>query len=242
LRVKAFLLRLCIGACVLTGSIPATVNANPIVNWLQAEPVYVQLITGLASESDFLPSLFFISDQSEENTFLTGVSLGRRLSTTLFGLDVDVIGYMGVQNYLERGFQPDSYGLTAYWKTYHTWRPSWSPLTFRFGVGQGLSYASRIPVAEQRDFLPDESAETIHYLEYSLQFRLSELLSLVGIDENHTSKNLWLGYNIFHRSTVFGLFAESGGGINYPGVSLQYLLYPGRRHGHPQPRSPLKSR
>lgn len=221
-------LRLCLVIVTITGSIPTVANANSLVKWFQAEPVYVQLITGLASESDFLPSLFFITDQSEENSFITGVSLGRRLSTTLFGLDVDVIGYLGIQNYLERGLQPDSIGLTAYWKTYHEWRPGWSPLTFRFGVGQGLSYASRIPLAEQRDFEPDESAETVHYLEYSLQLRLSELLGLAGVEENHTTRNLWFGYNIFHRSTVFGLFAESGGGINYPGISIQYLLYPGK--------------
>ncbi len=188
---------------------------------------YVQLQTGLASESDFLPSLFFITDQSKERTFYDGVSIGTLLGSSIFGYKAEVVGYFGLQNFRERGFQPDSYGATIYWKVYGTWGPSWLPTTLpiRAGLGQGLSYASRIPVAEQRDFEPRESAETVHYLEWTVQVPVSGLLALFGVDALRGQHQWWIGYSIFHRSTVFGAFGDSPGGINYPGITLEYVFH-----------------
>jgi len=136
------------------------------------------------------------------------------------------VGYVGLQNFRERNFQPDSYGLALYWKVYRQWTPRWfsEHLPLRLGLGQGLSYVSRIPVSEQRDFEPRESAETVHYLEWSVQLPVSGLFSLFGHGSPSWSSNTWVGYNIFHRSTVFGLFADSPGGINYPGISIEYIF------------------
>lgn len=46
---------------------------------------YLQLQTGLASEADFLPSLFFITDRSEERTYYDGISIGTQLESSIFG-------------------------------------------------------------------------------------------------------------------------------------------------------------
>ena len=187
---------------------------------------FLQLYTGLASETDFGPSLFFAIERAEERTYYDGLSIGRRIGTSLLGVKADVIGYLGVQNFRERGFQPDSYGVTLYWKAYREWSPSLLPayLPLRFGLGQGLSYVSRIPVVEQRDFEPRNSAQTVHYLEWTLQVPVSGLLRAVGLTESHTSKKWWIGYSIFHRSTVFGAFADAPGGVNYPGVTLEVVF------------------
>ena len=53
---------------------------------------------------------------------------------------------------------------------------------------------------------------------------VSGLLALMGIDGGQLLNSSWLGYSIFHRSTVFGLFAETGGGINYPGITLEFVF------------------
>ncbi len=189
-------------------------------------PTYLQLQWGFASDADFGPSLLFITDQSQERTDYQGIALGKQLGTSLFGYKADIVGFIGVQNFRERGFQPDSYGVTLYWKVYREWSPAWAPWQFpiRMGLGEGISYVSRIPISEQRDFEPRESAQTVHYLEWSLQVPVDGLLRAVGVDFPRQGKALWLGYNIFHRSTVFGLFADSGGGVNYPGIALEYVF------------------
>lgn len=193
---------------------------------LLSRPLYLQLQLGFSSDQDFGPSLLFLTDRSQENTFVTGISIGSQVADSLFGYKVDVVVFAGIQNYLERGFQPDSYGLTAYWKVYRQWTPRWSPgnMPLRFGLGQGISYASRIPVSEQRDFDPEESAETVHYLEWSVQLSVGKLIELTGFQSSGILSSSWIGYTIFHRSTVFGLFGDSGGGINYPGVALELVF------------------
>lgn len=189
---------------------------------------YLKLQYGFASDADFGPTLLFLTDRSREHTSLIGLSYGRALSNTFFkkvfrGRDVDVVGYIGLQRFNERKFQADSLGVTIYYKVYHEWTPHWLPnhLPLRIGLGQGLSHASRIPVAERRDFEPRDSAELVHYLEWSLQLPVSGLFRIAGLPHFTATENLWLGYNIFHRSTVFGLFADSSGGINYPGINLE---------------------
>jgi hypothetical protein len=202
---------------------PASAS-DDVENTFWNGPTYFQFHTGFASDTDFGPSLLFISDQSQERSYYQGISIGRQLGSSLYGYDVDVTGFFGLQRFRERGFQPDSLGVTLYWKIYRNWAPSWlsSYLPLRFGLGQGLSYVSRIPVAEQRDFEPDESAQTVHYLEWTVQVPISGLLRTIGVEFARGDNEWWIGYSIFHRSTVFGLFADSPGGINYPGITLEY--------------------
>ena len=212
-------------ASMLAASEQGYQQRNDAQQQLFRSPLFVQLQLGLASDADFGPSLFFIADPSRERTSLASLSVGRRLATRLWRWQADVVGYVGVQNYHERGRQPDSYGLTLYWKAYRQWWPDWLGMPLRFGLGQGLSYASRIPVAEQRDFEPRQSAELVHYLEWTLQLPLTGLLRVAGFETGLDPEKWWFGYSIFHRSTVFGLFADAPGGVNYPGLTFEYVLY-----------------
>ena len=205
------------------------IHAASLPDWfnnIRERPYYLQLQLGFASEEDFGPSLLFLTDIPEQETYYYGVSIGTQLSDSFFGRKAEVVGFVGLQNYRENGFQPDSIGVTAYWKVYGRWSPSWlsERLTFRYGLGQGLSYASRIPIVEQLDFEPDQSALTVHYLEWTLQVPVKQLLSITGVDGGHLLNSAWFGYSIFHRSTVFGLFADTGGGINFPGFTLEFVL------------------
>ena len=228
LGLRPYMLRLLVCLCALCALVTPSYakSFSNVIDLLAERPYYLQFQSGFASDADFGPSLLFLLDRSEERTFHTGISIGSQVADSLFGFDVDVVVFFGLQNFIEQDFQPDSYGATAYWKVYRQWAPRWLParLPLRFGLGQGLSYASRIPVSEQRDFEPDQSAETVHYLEWSVQFPVGGLLSLFGVQGGGVLDNTWFGYSIFHRSTVFGLFAEDGGGINYPGVALEFVL------------------
>ncbi len=214
---------------ILCFGMPTASVAGPLSNWyeqLKSRPYYLQLQTGFASDADFGPSLIFLTDRSPERTDYFGLSLGSQFSDSVFGWPAEVVVFLGLQNFLENGVQPDSVGLTAYWKIYYQWLPPWinTNLPIRFGLGQGLSYVSRIPVVEQRDFLPDQSEKLVHYLEWSMQLPVGGLLEVFGFDAGQLLHSSWLGYSIFHRSTVFGLFAETGGGINYPGVTLEFVF------------------
>lgn len=77
---------------------------------------------------------------------------------------------------------------------------------------------------ELRDFEPKEPAQTVHYLEWTVQLPVPGMLSLLGVDALRGKHQWWIGYSIFHRSTVFGLFGDKGGGVNYPGFTLEYVF------------------
>lgn len=192
---------------------------------IKSRPYYLQVQTGFASDADFGPSLIFLTDRSPERTHFSGLSLGSRLTDSVLGRPAEVVVFLGLQQFRENGIQPNAVGLTTYWKIYRKWIPpgTKTSLPIRFGLGQGLSYVSRIPIVEQRDFSPDRSERLVHYLEWSMQLPVGKLLEVFGVRAERVLHSTWLGYSIFHRSTVFGLFAETGGGINYPGITLEFV-------------------
>ncbi len=206
--------------------LPRTSLAVDLVSWITERPYYINVQGGFASEEDFGPSLLFLTDPADQGTYYYGVSLGSQIADSFFGYSAEVVGFVGVQHYVERGLQADALGVTAYWKVYKTWRPRLlsGALPLRFGLGQGLSYASRIPIVEQIDFEPQQSAQTVHYLEWSLQIPVNSILGLFGARSGGALSNAWIGYSIFHRSTVFGLFGDGGGGVNYPGLMVEFVL------------------
>jgi hypothetical protein len=187
-------------------------------------PLYLQYHYGVTSETDFGPSLLFQVERSQENTYLNSLSFGKKVANSLFGHDVDVIAYLGFQNYSEQGLQDSIAGMIIYWKVNKRTHVPFTAIPIRMGLGQGLSYVSDIPVAEVRDFAPQKSSRLVNYLEYSIH------LSLRDWTGNHDSltagilKDFSIGYSIFHRSSVFGLFADKGGGINYPGLGIEFLF------------------
>jgi len=94
----------------------------------------------------------------------------------------------------------------------------------RLGLGEGLSYVSRIPFVEVGDFAPDKSAKLTNYLEWTAQTSLRYLLGSRTGRLSNRLKDAYIGYSIFHRSTVFGVFADTGGGVNYMGIGLELIF------------------
>jgi hypothetical protein len=129
-----------------------------------------------------------------------------------------------VQFLNERGYQPNSWGATAYIKAHYSWQLPLSQKRVRFGLGEGLSYVTRIPQSEQRDFTkkgPDVSSEKLmNYVEWTVDVPLRQFESMAPLFRG-SIKEVYVGALVWHRSSVFGLFAETKGGINYMGFGFE---------------------
>ena len=175
-----------------------------------------------SSETDFVTGFAGDFDASEESNYLIGASWGRKYSDTLFGLPFPMTANIGLQYINERGYQPDAYGVTAFIKAHYDMRVPWTQKTVRLGLGEGLSYLSRIPMSEQRDFAKKdaESEKLLNYLEWTIDLPLRQFPAIDSLIQNRLEE-LNVGFIVFHRSSVFGIFAESKGGVNFMGFGIE---------------------
>ena len=197
---------------------PRKINSAPDGSWI------IQYQYGFASDADFLPSLLFLLNESEERSKLHSFSIGKKISDTFYGRDWDVSLHLGIQYFDERGIQGDIVGATGYWRLAKETYVPFTRIPIKLSLAQGLSYVDDLPAAEVRDFDPDESNELMHYLEYSLHYSFRNQLARNNSVFSQWFHEINLGYTIFHRSSVFGLFAETGGGINFPGIAVEFVL------------------
>ena len=184
----------------------------------------IRLNWGKASETDLTTAIFGDFKASQESEYLVGGSWGRRLSPTMFGLPIELTGNVGLQWVNSRGLQDDGYGINAYIKAHYSWRLPWTQKHVRFGLGEGVSYLSEIPLAEQRDFAkkgPDVTSEKLmNYVEWTVDVPLRQFSSMDKLITRDID-DIYFGFFIFHRSSVFGVFAETKGGINFMGFGIE---------------------
>jgi hypothetical protein len=161
---------------------------------------------------------------SPESNYLVGASYGYQYSDTMFSWPLEMTANVGVQWLDERSYQQDGYGLTTYIKAHYRWELPWTDKQVRLGLGEGLSYVSRIPESEVRDFAKKngaESAKLMNYLEWTIDVPLRQFQPLQGLFQGGVIEDASLGFMVWHRSSVFGLFSETGGGINFMGFSFE---------------------
>jgi hypothetical protein len=175
-----------------------------------------------SSETDLVTVVVGDYQRSPEANYLIGATWGQPLSDTLFGLPFPMTWHLGVQYFNERGYQEDGLGATAFVKANYEMRVPFTRKHVLLGLGDGLSYVSRIPMSEQRDFAKKgtESEKLMNYVEWTIdlplkQFDALEPLMRGGIED------LSVGFIVWHRSSVFGLFAEEKGGVNFMGVGVE---------------------
>jgi hypothetical protein len=185
----------------------------------------VRLHWAKSSETDLTTAFFGDYKASAESGYGIMADYGRRFSDTLFTLPIEMTANVGVQWLNERGYQPDAWGATAYIKAHYSWRMPFTQKTVRFGLGEGLSYVTRIPLSEQRDFIkkgPDINSEKLmNYVEWTVDVPLSQFSSMAPLLRGGSIKEVYVGALVWHRSSVFGLFAETKGGINYMGFGFE---------------------
>jgi hypothetical protein len=178
-----------------------------------------------SSETDFVTVVVGDYIQSPENNYLIGATYGHDLSDTLFGLPFPMTWHVGVQWFNEQGYQPDALGLTGFVKANYLMRVPWTQKHIALGLGEGLSYVDRIPESEQRDFAkkgPDiHSEKLMNYLEWTVDLPLRQFQSLEPLFRNGGIQDMSVGFIVWHRSSVFGVFAETKGGVNFMGFGVE---------------------
>jgi hypothetical protein len=177
-----------------------------------------------SSETDFVTVVVGDYIQSPENNYLIGATYGHDLSDTLFGLPFPMTWHVGVQWFNEQGYQPDALGLTGFVKANYLMRVPWTQKHIALGLGEGLSYVDRIPESEQRDFAkkgPDiHSEKLMNYLEWTVDLPLRQFDSLAPLFSGGI-EDMSVGFIVWHRSSVFGVFAETKGGVNFMGFGIE---------------------
>jgi hypothetical protein len=185
-------------------------------------PESVRVYWSKSSETDLVTGFAGDFDASQESNFLIGANWGKQFSDTLFGLPLPMTANVGVQYINERGYQDNAYGFTTFVKAHYDWRLPFTQKHVRLGLGEGLSYVTRIPLSEQRDFAKKgaESEKLMNYLEWTVDLPLRQFPAFDNLLHGRLEE-LNLGFIVYHRSSVFGLFAESKGGVNFMGFGLE---------------------
>ena len=184
----------------------------------------VRLNWGPSSETDLTTALFGDYEASPESNYMIGGSWGRRLSPTMFGLPFELTGNVGLQWFDERGMQPDGYGVNAYVKAHYLMRLPFTQKHLRLGLGEGLSYVTRIPLSEERDFTKKGEGNHFEKLMNYVEWTVDVPLRQFGAMDRLISKRIddvYVGFMVFHRSSVFGVFADTKGGVNFMGIGFE---------------------
>ncbi len=184
---------------------------------IDAKP-YVRIAHGWATPSDLADIIVFDRERDHDNNQLTSIFYGHPLADEMLGMDVQSYLTPGFVWHWNSGVQESGQEFVLAFKHYSTF--NW-PFTWRFGVGEGLSYAAEISYIEQfeMDEKEIEASKWLLYLDFSLDIDLGQTLGVAALDD------LWLGYSIHHRSGIFGsssMFGNIKGGSNYNTVYLQY--------------------
>ena len=176
-----------------------------------------------SSETDLATVVVGDYDPSPESNYAISADWGYRFSETVFTLPIEMTANLGVQWFDERGYQPDAWGSTAYIKAHYTWRLPFTQKHVRFALGEGLSYVSRIPMSEQRDFAKKgvESEKLMNYVEWTMDVPLRQFDLFAPLFDGGGLQELYVGYMVWHRSSVFGLFADDKGGVNFMGFGFE---------------------
>jgi outer membrane protein len=139
------------------------------------------------------------SKSSVADTNIGGLTLSKLLSS---GDRIDFLGRVSVFRHFEADegngdFQSYAAYIMAMGRGYSSWS---NEEIFRWGFGFGMSYADRVPIAEQRKQAAkdDNTARFLNYLELTLDFPLRR------VSKANWLQRCYAGLTIVHRSGIFG--------------------------------------
>jgi len=182
----------------------------------ERKPLIVRTFYGLSSECDMFPivTLQCTKTHTQDQTSVAALEVGQTLVKGVNGWPLDIQGFVGLLRHLEDGQQDDFWQAQGYFKLSYYGFPWRETLRTRIGIGAGLAYASRIPVAELRDqeLRGRDTSKLLLYLDPTIDINLGDLVRARSLRET------WIGLGVSHRSGVFGsakLFNNVDGGSNY---------------------------
>ena len=191
-----------------------------------AEGSYIRGSHGWATPSDMNEILRFKSVRDEYNNQMSSVFYGHPLKQDWLGLPIDVYLHSGVVYHYEnnkvdengRKVQDPVWEGVVSIKAYYnfTWPTRW-----RIGMGEGLSYVSRLTYNEwqEMDKKGNEGSKLMNYLDFSVDANIGDLF------RSKSMEHLWAGYSMHHRSSIFKTASQFGrikGGSNFNTFYLQY--------------------
>ena len=156
--------------------------------------------------------------RDEHHHQLTSVFYGHPLTDNLLGLPIDIYLTPGFALHHKSAVQGYLREYDIGFKAYYTIP---LPIRIRLGAAEGLSYINEISWVERTDLTEDggqEPSNLLNYLDFSIDVNIGDLFFTKSMED------VWLGYNIHHRSGIFSESAQFGrvnGGSNYPGVYVQ---------------------
>ncbi len=165
-------------------------------------PWSLMIYQGFATSTDLGQTLVF--DIKSEDSQFTGLVVNRKMFPFwryfTFELEGQVLRHYGKQELWEYN------GL--FMIRFHPFLLD-STVNIEFAAGEGLSYASELPVIEQ-DQHPDAASRFLNYLVFEIAVTLPQY------------REWTLATRIHHRSGVFGLFNGTRGGSNFLALGLRY--------------------
>lgn len=142
----------------------------------------------------------YLKRSQDVHTTMLGFTLGKLLGN---GKYFDYWGRVSLNRRLERGHQSDFWEYNAYVMAMTTFHSSKTNAElFRYGLGFGFSYASKIPTVERLKQARREknTARFLNYLEAQFDVPLSVIFG------ERASERCYTGISLIHRS---GIFANS---------------------------------
>ncbi|ARN73194.1 MipA/OmpV family protein [Oceanicoccus sagamiensis] len=183
---------------------------------------YWRAAAGLTTRSKFNElvrfSNFFNND--ERNTGLASLFVGKKITDRFMHLPLE--GYVtgGYVRRLENGEQSDFNEYVLGFKAYFTQFPWSDTVKTRVGLGEGISYAEKIPIVEKEN-VEGKNRSTSHMLNY---IDWSWDVSIGDVFNKPDLKECYMGWSIHHRSGIFGssdFFGNVDGGGNVNTLYIQ---------------------
>lgn len=185
-----------------------------------ANKPYLKVAHGWATPSN-LGAILTGKDTSDPyKNQLTSISYGFPVADSLLGLPLDIYASPGLAWHWSSDVQESNHEWIASIKAYYTM--SW-PITWRLGVGEGLSYVNKINYVEKTELDKKgyKPSQLLNYVDLSIDINIGESFNL------SSWKNIWLGYSVHHRSAIFENSSQFGrikGGSNYNTFYVQIDL------------------
>jgi len=153
------------------------------------------------------------SKSSYADTNIGGLTLSKLLTN---GPRIDFLGRVAVFRHFEEdegngNFNSYAAYVMAMGKGFFPWSEEEA---FRWGFGFGMSYAEKVPIAEQRKQAAkkNNTSHFLNYLEMTLDFPMRRM------SRSEAVRNCYVGLTIVHRSGIFNtsdILGDVGGGSDW---------------------------
>jgi outer membrane protein len=190
-----------------------SLSAEPLEN--NHKDFSLRIGVGYSDVHDLGDVLLLDFQPYEGHTHVVNLDGGWRFVENMKGLPLDWYLKGGLSYFNEKNLQEDFLEATLYVKVYYKW--DLGEERIRIGLGDGLSWASAIPIVEIEDAQGehDKVSKFLNYLDISVDFDLGRLTGVNDLND------LYIGFTIKHRSGVFGLFSGVHGGSNYKMLTIE---------------------